>query len=96
MLAQMTYHPPPPREPSGCVQTLVISRMIFQILAIPIALILGALLSILLFIYAFSESVILGLLVLAAAGFLLHAAIRWEQRRIQREMPPDEPPSRRR
>ena len=42
----MTYHPPPPSQPNGCLQTLIISRMIFQILAIPVALILGMLIGV--------------------------------------------------
>jgi hypothetical protein len=84
------YHPPPPREPNGCLQTLVITKVILQILFIPMLLILGALFAVFLFIFAFSENPLLGLLVVAGAGFLLYAAVQWERKRIEREMPPED------
>jgi lipopolysaccharide export LptBFGC system permease protein LptF len=86
----MTYHPPPPREPSGCLQTLVISKMIFQILAVPILMILLGLVAVLIFLYAFSESPLLALLVIAIFGFLLYVIMKFEQRRVEREIPPDD------
>jgi hypothetical protein len=84
------YHPPPPKEPNGCIQTLVISRMIFQILAIPILMILFALMAVLVFLYAFSTSPFLGLLVLALTGLGLYGVMQWEKRRIERELPPED------
>ena len=86
----MRYHPPAPKEPNGCLQTLVITRMIFQILAIPIAMILIGLVAVVILLYAFSESPLLALAVIAALGFVLYAIAKWEQRRIQREMPPED------
>jgi small-conductance mechanosensitive channel len=86
----MTYHPPPPREPSGCLQTLVITRMIFQILAVPIVMIIIGLVAVIIFLYAFSESPLLALLVIGGFGLVLYGIMKWEHRRIQREMPPDD------
>ena len=86
----MRYHPPAPKEPNGCLQTLVITRMIFQILAIPIAMILIGLVAVVILLYAFSESPLLALLVIVTLGFVLYAIMKWEQRRIQREMPPED------
>ena len=86
----MRYHPPAPKEPNGCLQTLVITRMIFQILAIPIAMILIGLVAVVILLYAFSESPLLALLVIVTLGFVIYAIAKWEQRRIQREMPPED------
>jgi hypothetical protein len=86
----MTYHPPPPREPNGCLQTLVISKMIFQILAVPIMLIMIGLVGVIVFLYAFSESPLLALLVLVGFGLVFWGLMKWEHRRIEREMPPDD------
>ncbi len=86
----MTYHPPPPNEPNGCLQTLVISRMIFQILAIPIAMILGTLTGIMVFLFVLSESPLLALLILVIIGVVIYAAIKWEKARVERQIPPDD------
>jgi len=86
----MTYHPPPPKEPNGCLQTLVISKMIFQILAIPIFMIFIGLVAVLIFLYAFSENPLLALLVLAIFGFVMYLIMKFEQRRIERELPPED------
>ncbi|HEY7467340.1 MAG TPA: hypothetical protein VIB47_11680 [Dehalococcoidia bacterium] len=86
----MTYHPPPPKEPNGCLQTLVITKMIFQILAIPIAMIIIGLIAVIFFLYAFSESPLLALGVIAAFGLILYAIMKWESRRIRREFPPED------
>jgi hypothetical protein len=84
------YQVPPPREPSGCVQTLVISRMIMQILFIPLALILGAIIAVLLTLYAFSVHPLLGLAVILGAAALIVAAAKWESHRIRKDFPENE------
>jgi membrane protein implicated in regulation of membrane protease activity len=86
----MTYHPPPPREPNGCLQSLVITKMIFEILAIPIVMIVLGLVAVMIFLYAFSESPLLALVVIAGFGLVLYAIMRWEHRRIERELPPED------
>jgi uncharacterized membrane protein len=86
----MSYHPPAAREPSGCLQTLVISRMIFQILAIPIAMIVMGLLAVILFLYAFTQSPLLALGVIVIFGLILYAITKREERRIERDLPPED------
>lgn len=85
----MTYHPPPPSEPNGCIQTLVISRMIFMILLIPIALIMGVLLAVMAVFVAYSEHPVLGLIVITLVGALFYFVVRWERQRVERDHPPD-------
>ena len=84
------YHPPPPKEPSGCIQTLVISRMILQILFVPILMIIGGIVGVLLFIDAFTVSPFLGLGVLALGVGALVALGKWEWRRVGKDVPPDD------
>jgi len=79
------YQVPPPREPSGCVQSLIISRMIFQILLVPLTLILGAVIAVLLMLWALSESPFLALAIVVVAALLLAALAKWEARRVSRE-----------
>ena len=85
----MPYHPPASKEPSGCLQTLVITRMIFQILAIPIAMIVIGLGAVILFLWAFTESPLLALGIIVLFGFLLYGITKWEQGRVQRNLPPE-------
>ncbi len=85
----MTYHPPPPSEPSGCLQTLIISRMIFQILAIPVALILGMLIGVIVGFIAWDEHPLLGLGVVGCFALPIYLVARWERRRVEREHPPE-------
>lgn len=82
---------PPPKEQSGCIQTLIISRMIIQILIVPLLMIMGMIVSAIIALFAFSEHVALGFGVLIAAALLIYAAARWEYRRVSKEMlPPEE------
>jgi prepilin signal peptidase PulO-like enzyme (type II secretory pathway) len=85
----MRYHPPPPSEPNGCIQTLVISRMIFMILLIPMLLIMGVLFAVMAIFVAYSRNPVLGLLVVTIIGALFYLVVKWEQRRVEREQPPD-------
>ena len=75
-----------PREPSGCMQTWIITITIYKILLIP-ALIIGASLGALGFtLYLFTQSFYLGLLVVAviAAGVWLFT--RWEAAREKKRL----------
>jgi hypothetical protein len=83
----MTYHPPPPSEPNGCLQTLVISRIVFGILLIPMLLIFAALFGVMLFLFAFSTHPLLGLGVLVLIGLAIYGFARWEQHRVQGDHP---------
>jgi hypothetical protein len=42
------------------------------------------------FLYAFSESPVLALLVIAVFGLLLYGIMKFEHYRIQRDMPPED------
>ena len=85
----MTYHPPPPSEPNGCIQTLVISRMIFMILLIPMVLIVGVLFAVMAIFVAYSRHPVLGLVVISIVGSLVYVVLRWERHRVERDHPPE-------
>jgi uncharacterized integral membrane protein len=85
----MRYHPPPPSEPNGCLQTLVITRMIFQILLLPLVMILGMLIAVMLIFFAFSENPLLGLGGILIIGLLIYLFVKWERIRVDREHPPE-------
>jgi hypothetical protein len=82
------YQVPPPKEPNGCLQTVVISRMIAQILFVPMLLILGGIVCILLALYAFAEHVLLGVAVVVIAIAVLTVISKWEYDRVKRDLPP--------
>jgi hypothetical protein len=82
------YRVPPPKEPSGCLQTVVITRMIAQILFVPMLLIFGGVVCILLVVYAFSASPLLAFGVVAATVLVLSGVARWEYTRVKRDLPP--------
>ena len=76
------------KEPSGCMQTIVISRLIIGILLIPLALIGGGIVAVLVaFVLAAEHPLYALLFVMAAAGTIILVA-RWESRRVSRERPP--------
>jgi hypothetical protein len=85
----MSYHPPPPSEPNGCIQTLVISRMIFMILLVPIVLIIGVLFAVMMIFVAYSKHPLLGLAAISLTGAAFYAIVRWERQRVEREHPPE-------
>jgi hypothetical protein len=79
---------PPPKEPNGCLQTAVISRMIAQILFVPLLLIFGGILFVVFAFYAFAEHVLLGFGLVVFAGVVLAVIARWEYERVKRDLPP--------
>jgi membrane protein implicated in regulation of membrane protease activity len=83
----MTYHPPPPSEPNGCIQTLVISRIVFGILMIPLLMIIGVLFGVMIFLIAYSTHPLLGIAVLAVIGLAIYAFAKWEQRKVRQDYP---------
>ena len=84
------YQVPPPREPSGCIQTVVLTRMILQILLVPLGLIIASVLAVLLALYAFTLSPLLAVAVIVLATLVMVGVARWENRRITRDFPPDD------
>lgn len=85
------YYPRQPREPSGCMQALVISRLIIGMLLIPMTIIFGAIVAVLLTFYTLSIHPLLALLTIVVAGTVLVAIAKWESRRVARDNPRDEP-----
>lgn len=69
------------------MQTIMITRAILGILAIPIGLIFGLMILILLAFIALSESPFLALGVVAIGFLIVGAIIRWERKRVDRDFP---------
>ena len=82
------YQVPPPKEPNGCLQTLVISRMIGQVLLVPMLLIFGGIACVVIALYAFTTSPVLGGAALLLTIGVLIALASWEYRRAKRGLPP--------
>ena len=82
------YFPRAPKEPSGCFQSLLITRAIFAILAIPMLLIGGALMATLFTLYLFTVNPALALIPLSIGVVGVYALARWEKARIEKETPP--------
>jgi hypothetical protein len=84
------YYPQEPKEPSGCMQTLIITRVIFSILAVPLSILGGAMMTLILALYLFTLNPPLALIPAAfgVAGIIL--LVRWENQRIERERPREE------
>jgi hypothetical protein len=86
------YNPRPQKEPSGCLQTLIITRIILQILFLPLMLVAGGVAGVILFFFALTVNPLLGLLVLAMVGVGLYFFGRWEARRESAGVPPPKDP----
>lgn len=84
------YYQPPPKEPSGCMQTITITRVVIGILLVPMALIMGSIFFILIAFYALTVHPLLALLVLLAGGAIIVIAGKWESHRVAKENPRDD------
>jgi hypothetical protein len=82
------YRVPPPKEPNGCLQTVVITRMIARILLVPLLFILGGVVCVILALYTIAASPLLGLGVIIVTVVVLSALARWEYARAKRGLPP--------
>ena len=73
------------KEPGGCMEALILTRAAFGALAIPIAVLIGAILGIVLLFVAFSIHWLAGLLYigLIVAGVAVYA--RWERKKFPGE-----------
>jgi hypothetical protein len=85
------YNPRPTKEPSGCLQTLLITRIILQILFVPLMLVAGGVGGVILFFYALTLNPLLGLGVLVVLGVGLYILGKWEARRVPQGPPPNDP-----
>ncbi len=89
------YYPDPnPKKVNGCLETLVLTKVAFQVLAPPLALLFGSILGLVLIFYAFGTSVWLGLLALGFIGGGIVAFAVWERKRVQRQAELIEDPTR--
>jgi hypothetical protein len=82
------YYPQEPKEPSGCMQTLIITRVIFALLAVPVAIIGAAMFAIVMTFYLFTVSAPLALIPLLLGVVGVMVLYRWEQARISNEAGP--------
>ena len=93
MLWGMHYEPPRQekrKDPSGCLETITISRMIVSILLVPLTLIIGGIFAELIALFLLTIHPLFALLFVLGAVLLLMIAARWEARRVGRERPPNE------
>jgi hypothetical protein len=84
------YYPQEPKEPSGCMQTLIITRVIFSLLAVPLAIIGAAMFTLVMTFYLFTVSAPLALIPLLAGVGGVVGLYRWEHARIEKEMGPQD------
>ena len=89
MLVEM-YYPQQSKEPSGCIQTIIITRLILMILFVPFLLVLGAIVAVIAAFYALTVHPLLALAALLAFAGAIVGVARWESKRIARDMPPDD------
>jgi hypothetical protein len=84
------YYPQQQKEPSGCMETLQITRIVFGMLLIPFVMILGAVLAVVASFWALTIHPLLGLLMVVLMGSAFVGVVKWETARIRRQMPPEE------
>jgi hypothetical protein len=83
------YYPQAPKEPSGCLQTLVITRVLFAILLVPIALMIAAVSLVVLLVIALSVHPALGLIPFGIGGAIIYGLVRWDKKRVD-SLPKDD------
>ena len=84
------YYPKEQKEPTGCMQSLAITRAVFSILLVPLAILVGALAALIVTLYAFTVNPALALIPMAIGGGGIYLMYHWEKKRIERETPSDE------
>ena len=87
----MSYYPHAPKEPGGCAETAIVTRAILGILLIPVAIIVGAIATIIFAFYALTIHPLFGLAVVVGGVLIVIAAAKWESKRAAKDFPPDEP-----
>jgi len=84
------YYPHAPKEPTGCAQTITITRAVLEILFIPVVLIFGAVIAILFAFLALTIHPLLALVVVVSAAAIIIYLARWESKRAARDIPRDD------
>lgn len=80
--------PEPEKEPGGCMEALVLTRAAFATLALPVAILVGAILGIILIFVTFSIHWLLGIAYLGLIATGVGAYARWERRKFPGEPRP--------
>ena len=75
--------PEPEKQPGGCMEVLIISRAVFGILAVPLAVMIGLVLAIVALVALFSVHWLLGLAGIVAIGCGIALYARWERGRFR-------------
>jgi hypothetical protein len=84
------YYPQQQKEPSGCMETVLITRIVFGMLLIPFIMILGAVFAVIASFWALTIHPLLGLLVVVLCGSVFVGIVKWETARVRRQLPPEE------
>ena len=84
------YIPKEQKEPGGCMQSLILTRAVFSILFVPLLILLGALFALIVTLYAFTISPPLALVPIGIGGGAIYLLYRFEQKRVESEMPRDD------
>lgn len=71
--------PEPEKEPGGCMEVLLITKVALTTLAIPVGVLLGVILGLVLLVYLFSVFWLWGVLFLGLIGLGIAWYARWEQ-----------------
>ena len=80
------YYPRPQKEPSGCLQSWLITKAIFGILAVPFLLLGGGLFAAVFTLYLFTVNPPLALIPITIGGAGLYGLARWEKARVDKEI----------
>lgn len=84
------YYPQQQKEPSGCMETLLITRIVFGMLMVPFLMILAAIAAVVLAFYALTVHPLLAIVVVAICGGIFIGVVKWETIRVKRQLPPEE------
>ena len=84
------YYPQAPKEPGGCSETLLITRIVFGMLLVPFLMVFGAIFAIVLAFYALSVHPLLAVLVFVLCFAAIALVAKWEAARVKAQMPPED------
>jgi len=72
------------------METLLITRIVFGMLMVPIAMILAAVAAVVASFWALTIHPLLALAVIVLFGAAFVGVVKWESARIRRQLPPEE------
>jgi hypothetical protein len=80
--------PEPEKEPGGCMEALILTRAAFTALALPLLVLVGAIVAVVLLFVTFSIHWLIGLAYIGLIGAGLAMYARWERRKFPGEPHP--------